>query len=216
METRYLTKNQMSHHPCRFILGIIGPSRELSPEINPFLLQSIEDNTRIGTIEKILPSLDFQNPPESYFREMGNSPLSTSIIILKEGGAHPDLHFLKRRTQKLETKFAKSEGQRTFNINPGSVSAYGVCLGSHKLALGRHYSLPWRHHNPLAMLFPSLETYYERIMGWCNGKLEPVGKAASGGKFPEYFEPSRVSEFEGLVRTLPKNDVSVELLSNVA
>ncbi len=207
MPNKYILKKQLSTLPCRFILGCIGPSKELSP-INPELLNFTE--YKLGAIEEVLSAQDFVNPPESYLREMGNQPLSTIMIILENRGAYTELHHLKKKAIKVEEQFHNING-RTFNINPGAVGTYGVCLASHKSTGGRPdistYAYGSRPH-----LFFGGSMYYERIMKWEEGKLELIENIKKENKFPEYTEASRVAKFEDLVQTLPKNNVSVELL----
>lgn len=132
MATRYIIKKQLSTLLCRFILGCIGHSRKLSPRINSELIYTIKNERGLGEIEEVLPVQDFSNPPESYFREMGSKTLSTIMIILKQRGSYTDLHHLKKASQRVENKLSSSLGERAFNINPGSVGTFGLCLASHK------------------------------------------------------------------------------------
>lgn len=212
MATKYIIKKQLSSLPCRFILGCIGHSRELSQEINSKFLCAIEN--KFGTIEDLLPAQDFSTPPESYFREMESQPLSTIMIILEQRGAYTDLHYLKEKAKRVEEQFHTPSNGRIFNINPGAVGTYGLCLASHKPTGGRQdvsiYAYGFHPH-----FFFGGTSYYERIMRLVNGRLELTGNALSEGKFSEYAEPKRVTKFEELVRTLRKNNVSVELMQNM-
>jgi hypothetical protein len=158
-----------------------------------------------------LGAQDFPNPPVSYYEEMGKQPLSTIMLILKNRGAYTDLHYLKQGTRRVEGSLLLSDG-RAFNINPGSVGTYGVCLASHKPTGGRPDGMPWRWHH-YALTF-SQQSYYERIMRWENQRLVPIEDIAKGNKFPEYFEQSRVSRFEGLIQTLEDSNQSVALMAD--
>jgi len=213
MRTKHILRKQLSYLPCRFILGILGRSRRLTPEIGSPFLDAMK---REFEIEDILPTQDFPNPPENYFREMGEQPLSTAVFILGEEGSYTDLHHLKRRSIKIEKKFrSPNGGERIFNINPGAVGTYGICLSSHKPTGGRRdlstYAYGLHPH-----LFFGEESFYERIMEWDDGSLVPIGSAGEEGKFPEYFEESRVRKFERLVQTLPQNNLSVSLMAERA
>lgn len=210
MPTKQIIKKQLAILPCRFVLGCIGHSRELSPEVNPEFLSATEN--KFGTIKEILPAQDFPNPPESYFKEMGSQPLSTIMIILGNGGAYTDLHHLKKKAIKLEKQFSNPINGRTFNINPGAIGTYGICLASHKPTGGRP-DISTYAYGFLPHLFFGGSSYNERIMRWKEGKLELIEEIEKENKFPEYAEASRVAKFEELVQTLPKSDLSVELLS---
>lgn len=210
MTTKYLIKKQLALVPCKFILGVIAPSRELTPSLNPDFLDAIENGFKV---ESLLPAQSLPNPPESYIEEMRENDLSTSIFVLGERGSYTDLHHLKRRAMKLEERFMDSQGRRAFNINPGAVGSHGLCLASHKDTGGRINLSANAYGFHLHTLFGG-NTDYERIMKWENDRLELVGKAKDGGKFPEYSGEGRVVVFEELVRTLPKNNVSVELMSD--
>jgi hypothetical protein len=210
MVIEYKLRKQLSYLPCRFILGCIGPSAELSPEVKSELIVAIENEKMLGTIEDILPAKEFPNPPESYFTEMGRQPMATAMVILKQRGAYTDLHHLKKGTVRVEKQFINHANGRTFNINPGAVGTYGLVLSSHKPTGGRHdistYAYGLHPH-----LFFGHESYYERIMKWRDDKLVVL---AEENRFPEYREPSRVAKFEELVRTLPMSEVSVELITS--
>ena len=213
MKTKYIIRKQLSTLPCRFILGCIGSSREFSPEINQKLLHSIEN--KFGIIEEILPVKDFSNPPESYFGEMGNQPLATTMIILKKKGAYTDLHHLKKDAKKLEKQFFTSSNSRTFNINPGAVGTYGLCLVSHKPTGGRPdistYAFGFHPH---FFDFFGSGSYYERVARWMGNKLELIDYIKQENKFSEYTEANRIARFEELVRTLKKSNMSVELMAD--
>ncbi len=208
---KYILKKQLSYLPCRFILGCIGHSRKFSPEINPEFLHAIEK--KFGTIEDLLSMQDFPDPPESYFREMGSQPLATVMIILKLRGAYTDLHHLKMRTKKVEERFLTPSNGRIFNINPGAVGTYGLCLASHKPTGGNRpdnkvYAFGLHPH--LFDLFQPT-SYYERITRWRDGNMIVMKRVLEENQFPEYTEVSRIEKFEELVRTLEKSKVSVEL-----
>lgn len=211
MKTKNILKKQLANLPCRYILGVICPSERLSPRVSPLFIESIEK--KVGGIEDILPPQDFPNPPESYILEMGYRSLSTTIIIFKKGGSYTWLHHYKKKTDKLEKDFINPVEGREFNINPGAVGTYGVILASHK-PTGDRPDLDTYAYGLHPHLFFGGHSYYERIMRWTGNHLELVGKAATGGKFPEYAESSRVARFEELVRGLPKSDRAVELLSD--
>lgn len=208
MPSKYIIKKDLAILPCRFVLGCIGHSRELSPKVNLEFLSATKN--KFGTIEEILPAQDFPNPPESYFKEMGNQPLSTIMIILKYRGAYTDLHHLKRDAIKVEKQFSNPINGRTFNINPGAVGTHGICLVSHKSTGGRRDISTYAYGLHPHLLFGG-SSYNERIMRWKEGKLELIEEIEKENKFPEYAEASRIARFEELVRTLPKSDVSVEL-----
>jgi hypothetical protein len=210
MVTRHILRKQLSSLPCRFILGVIGQSKELSAEINLDFLHATENDFEV---EDLLPAQDFIYSPESYFKEMGNQLLSTIIITLKNGGSYTDLHNMKKKAERLEERFMNSEGSRTFNINPGAVGTYGLCLASHKPTGGRQDINTFAYGFHPHLLFGG-STYYERIMRWRNNKLELIGRADGEGKFLEYTELSRIAKFEGLVRSLPGSKTSVELMSD--
>jgi hypothetical protein len=209
MRTKHILKKQLALLPCRYILGVIGLSKELSPKINPVLIEIVQN--KVGRIEEILPAQDFPNPPESYIREIGEGLFSTIIIILQDSGAYTWLHHIKNRSKKVEEKLVNSQGGRIFNINPGAVGTYGVCLASHK-PTGDRPDLSVYAYGLHPHLFFGEDSYYERIMTWDNDRLELTGRALMDGKFPEYAETSRVERFEKLVRTLPKSDMSIELM----
>jgi len=208
MTTKYIIKKQLSYTPCRFILGVIAPSRELNPEINSDLLSAVEKGFRV---ENLLPTQTLPNPPKNYVEEMGEQDLSTLIFVLKEGGSYTDLHHMKRRTGRLEKQFMNSQGERTFNINPSALGTYGLCLASHKPTGGRHDLSTYAYGFHPHLLF-GRNSFYERVMKWDNGMLELVGRSADEGKFLEYSGEGRVSEFERLVRSLPKSDMPTELM----
>jgi len=67
---KYRLKKQLAMLHCRFILGVIGHSERLSPEIDPDLIDAVED--KLGPVEEVLPAQDFPDAPESYIREMGS------------------------------------------------------------------------------------------------------------------------------------------------
>jgi len=135
------------------------------------------------------------------------------MIILERDGDYANLHHLKRETLRIEKRFLDPSG-RSFNINPGAVGTYGLCLASHKETGDRReisgYIAGCRLN--FVNLILGSETYYERIMRWRDGKMTLTGRAEAENKFPEYAEANRIEKFEELVRTLPKNDVSVELM----
>lgn len=206
MTTKYIIKKQLSYTPCRFILGVIAPSRELNPDF----LGAVEKGFKV---ENLLPTQNLPNPPESYVEEMGEQDLSTLIFVLKERGSYTDLHHMKRRTGRLEKQFMNTQGERTFNINPGAVGIHGLLLASHKHTGGRHDLSTYAYGFHPHLLFGG-DSFYERIMKWDNGKLELVGRSADEGKFPEYLEKTRVLEFEELVRNLSGSSLSLELLAD--
>lgn len=177
MKTKYIIKKQLANLPCEYILGVIGLSRQLSPKVNPILIDSIQ--SKIGEIAEILPAQNFLNPPESYVREMGEEPFSTAIIILKDGGSYTWLHHVKKRSDKLEKALVNAHGGRMFNINPGAVGTYGAVLASHKPTGNRPdlsvYAYGMHPHLPLP--FFKDDSYYERIMRWTGENLELVGDA---------------------------------------
>jgi hypothetical protein len=102
---------------------------------------------------------------------------------------------------------------RTFNINPGAVGTYGLCLSSHKSTGGRPdcsaYAYGFHSH-----LFFGGDSYYERVMMWEGSRLVSTEETLRENRFPEYREASRVARFEELVRTLRRNDVPVELMAD--
>ena len=216
MSTRYILKKQQARLPARLMLGCIGPVKEFSPQINPRLLEAISGQRLLGAIEEILPLRDFPEAPESYCKEMGSQDLATIMIILRSSGEYADLHHLKRGSVRVEKMFTDNLRRRTFNINPGVVGTYGLCLASHKNARYRKDSTAYAFGNHFHFAIPFFEssTYYERIMKWDSDKLVPTERVARENRFPEYTEQGRVARFEELVRTLPKSDVSVELLAD--
>lgn len=214
MQIKYKLKKHLSYLPCRFILGVIGHSRELSPEVNPELLHAVENE--FGSIEDILSAQDFLDTPESYFREMGHRSLSTVMIVLEQGGAYTDLHHLKGDAIKVEEQFLDPPNGRIFNINPGAVGTYGLCLASHKSTGGRQDMSTYAFgFHPHLFDFFKAETYYERVMRWRDDKMVLMEMIEAENRFPEYTEASRIAKFEELVRTLPKSDVSVELMADI-
>ena len=208
MKTRDIIKKQLSTLPCRFILGCIGHTNQLSPEINPEFLDSIQK--KLGVIEDVLPAEDFPNAPVNYVHEMGDVPLSTTMIILKQAGAYTDLHHMKKDTNKLEGGFLTSSGGRIFNINPGAVGTYGLCLVSHKPTGGRP-DISTYAYGPTPNLLFSGDSYYERVSRWTGSEMKLIDYIKRENKFPEYHKANRMKVFEDLVRTLKKSDVSVEL-----
>ncbi|HEA46156.1 MAG TPA: DUF4416 family protein [Candidatus Pacearchaeota archaeon] len=210
MGTRYIIKKQLSYIPCRFILGVIAPSRELTPEINPDFLNAVEKGFKV---EDLLPTQTLPNSPESYVEETGEPDLSTLIFVLKERGNYTDLHHMKRRTGRLERQFMRSPAERIFNVNPGAVGTYGLCLASHKPTGDRHDLSTYAYGSHPQLLFGE-DSFYERIMEWNDGRLELVGRAIEEGKFPEYSGQGRVAKFASLVRSLPKSDIPVELMAD--
>lgn len=209
MIIKYKLRKQLSSLPCRLILGCIGHSRELSPEINPVFISAIKDE--FGKIEEILTTQDFPNPPESYFKEMGKQPLATTMIILEQRGTYTDLHHLKKKANRIEDQFSNSSNGRTFNLNPGAVGTYGICLASHKPTGGRWDISTYAFGPRPQLFFGGPTTYYERVSRWKDSKLKLISKE---NKFPEYTEANRIARFEELVLTLPKNDTSVELMAD--
>lgn len=209
MATVYRLKKHLSSLACRFILGCIGHSREISPIINPRILSAIR--SEFGPIEEILPPQDFPNPPESYYHEMGAESLSTIIVILEQRGAYTDLHYLKEGAMRIEEQFHTALGGRIFNINPGAVGTYGLSLASHKPTEDRPDGKPWRWHHYALALFGS-RSYYERIMRWQDRDMVLLDRVAQENRFPEYHEPSRMRRFGELVQSLPRIDVSFELM----
>ncbi len=211
METRYILRKQLATLHCKFILGSIGHSKALSSEGHQGLLSAIEKN--VGLIEEVLPIIDFPNPPESYFKEMGSQPLSTTIFILGEGGAYTDLHHIKKKTEEVEKQFLNPSGQRIFNINPGAIGTYGLCLSSHKSTGGRPDMSTYAYGSHPHLFFGG-DSYYERIARWTGKNMELINSIKEGNRFPEYYEEDRMKKLDELVRTLEGSDVPVELLSD--
>lgn len=209
MKTRKIIRKQLNTLPCRFILGCIGHTTQFSPEINSKFLQSIENN--VGPIEEILPVMDFPNPPKNYVKEMGNQPVSTTMVILQEKGVYTDIHHMKKDTVKLESQFTTLSNGRIFNINPGAVGTYGLILSSHKSTGGRQDIATYAYGN-LPQFFFGGDSYYERVSRWTGNNLELIDYIKQENKFPEYYQSDRIEKFKGLVRTLKKNKVPIELL----
>jgi len=210
MKTKKIIKKQLGWTPSRFILGCIAPVNELSNELNPELVQVIEKERRLGKIEDVLSMQDFPEAPDSYLEEMGPH-LATVMIILERGGSYTDLHHLKQGAVKIEGQFLNSAGGRLFNINPGAVGTYGICLASHKSTGGRGDSTTYAY-GLLPHLFFGGETFYERIAKLGEEGLAVMERISADNRFPEYIESSRLTRFDALVRTLPNSDVSVDLL----
>ena len=213
MKTRRIIKKQLNTLPARFILGCIGPTNELFPEMSKDLIEAIQE--RAGSIEEVMPVQDFPSPPKAYFKEMRRQPLSTTMVILEDGGAYTDLHHLKRDILKIEGQLVNPRGERLVNINPGAVGTYGIILSSHKptgdrpdistYAFGSHpHTFPWPR-----------ESYYERIMRWTGTELELVDRALIDGAFPEYHPTDRVERFNHLVMSLSGNHRPIELLADI-
>lgn len=212
MTIRRIIKKQLGTLPARFILGCIGRKIDLYPEVNSLLLEAIIE--RVGEIEEVLPTADFPNPPQSYSDEMGGDKLSTTVILLRERGAYTDLHHLKRKTLIVEKRLSGESGRR-FNINPAALGTYGLCLSSHK-STGERPDMGIYAYGVHPHLFFGRKSYYEKIMRWTGKDLESVGRAISGEAFPEYLFVNRIAKFTELVRTLPKNNISVELMSEIS
>jgi len=206
MAIRFILKKQLSYLSSKFIVGCIGPSEELSMNISPKLIELTE--SKLGPIENILPINDFPNPPESYFKEMGLKPLSTTIFILKKSGSYSDLHHIKKITSKLESELENSNGQRYFNINPGAIGRYGLILASHKPTGKRPDINTYAYGIFPHLFFTKPDTYYERIMRWEDGKLILLGDNAA---FSEYKTTERMNYFEKMVASLGGKS-SIELM----
>lgn len=216
MAVRHLIKKQLALTPCRFILGCIGPTEQLSNGVNPELLSAIENERTLGGIEDVLPVQEFPEAPESYLDEIGSPQLATTIIILERAGGYMELHHLKRGTLRVEKQFSDSNCKRIFNINPGAVGTYGICLASHKPNEFRGDSTTYAYGlHPHLFTFPAWlfggETFYERIARWGDNRLVLLDRITEENRFPEYAESGRLARFEDLVRTLPRSSTSVEL-----
>jgi len=213
-KVRYILQKRLHTLPCRFILGVIGPSRELSPVVRPGLIIAVEG--KFGPIEEVMPTQDFPKPPKAYFEEMGRQPLATSMIILENGGAYTDLHTMENDSVEIEDRFMGFPGGRMFNINPGAVGTHGITLASHKPTGGRRNIGAYAYGSqPHTLDLFREDTYHERIIKWKDGRLILMDNVAVEGKFIEYAEESRVARFEELIRGLPKNDVAVELMADL-
>lgn len=123
------------------------------------------------------------------------------------------MHHLKKGSENIENKFLNSLNGRIFNINPGAVGTYGLCLASHKPTGGRPDGSTYAYGSHPHLFFGG-NSYYERVMGWEDNKLVPTEKALRENGFPEYRETSRVAKFEELVRKLRENNVSIELMAD--
>lgn len=209
MKTRNIIKKQLSTLPCRFILGCIGHTNQLSPDINPKFLDSIEK--RFGIIEEILPIEYFSNAPINYIHEMDDASLSTTMIILKQAGSYTDLHHIKKDANKLEKEFLMPSGGRFFNVNPGAVGTYGLCLASHKPTGGRPNISTYAYGSTPHLFFGG-DSFYERVSNWTGSEMKLVDYIRTENKFSEYHGVNRMKAFDNLVRTLKKNEIPVELL----
>ena len=209
MKTRKIIRKQLATLPCRFILGCISHTNQLSPKVNHKFLNSVK--TRFGDIEDILPTENFPNVPINYIHEMGKVPLSTTMIILEQGGAYTDLHHLKKQSNRLEEEFLTSSGGRIFNVNPGAIGTYGLCLASHKPTGGRPDISTYAYGFIPQLLFGG-DSFYERVSKWTGENMELIDYIAKEKKFPEYHGKNRMKVFEDLVRTLKKSNIPVELM----
>ncbi len=112
----------------KLFVGVLAPKKKFKEKTTE-LKCALEES--IGTIGEMWQCEDGWIAPASYVQEMGED-LSTVVFVF-DGFWHPtNLAYAKRKTLIIEKLFAKKDGKRNFNINPGMVDINSMRLASHK------------------------------------------------------------------------------------